>query len=76
MSMKPLRKKLQFCVTIIVFLLLFTGCHPHVPVPVMEFPEMHIEVDPTGEIPTRFWDAYSIFNKANHLFDDEKFLKD
>ncbi len=72
--MGQLRKNILFYVAPLLVLLFF-GCHPKVPSPEMEFPEMHIEVDPTGEIPSRFWDAYSLFNKANHLFDDGRFEK-
>lgn len=39
----------------------------------LEFPSMHIEVDPTGKLPAKFWDSYTLFNQANRLYDEKRF---
>lgn len=39
----------------------------------MDFPDMHIEVDPSGDVPAKFWDAYILFRQGNELFDAKRF---
>lgn len=57
-----------------VLVFVFPGCTARqVPSAKIEFPDMHIEVDPTGKLPANFWDAYSLLNDGNRLFDQKRF---
>jgi hypothetical protein len=55
-------------------LFLVVGCSAKKPVnQTIGFPEMHVEVDPEGKLPPRYWDSYSLYNKANLLFDAQSY---
>ncbi len=72
--MTPTRKAIAFFVSALLLLFGLTGCSAHKPInQAINFPDMHIEVDPTGNLPAKFWDSYSLFNQANRLFDDKEF---
>ena len=40
-----------------------------------KFDPMHIEVDPTGKLPPRFWDTYTLFEQAGTFFDAKQYDK-
>ncbi|MCZ7586397.1 MAG: tetratricopeptide repeat protein [Deltaproteobacteria bacterium] len=51
---------------------LAAGCAARKPPPV-RFDPLHIEVDPAGELPPRFWDSYSLMQDAGRAFEQKKF---
>ncbi len=75
--MQSLTRKTKFFFVVGWILLFgFAGCTAKKPInQSMNFPDMHIEVDPKGELPAKFWDSYSLFNQANRLFDENQFEK-
>lgn len=49
---------------------IFSGCTAKkTPSVQLDFPAMHIEADPQGKLPPKYWDAYTLFNKGNKAFD-------
>lgn len=67
-------KKITFLAVAFFFCFQFFGCSTRQsPTERLEFPSMHIEVDPKGQLPARFWDTYTLFNRANRLYDEKRF---
>ncbi len=45
------------------------------PSQVLDLGSGHVEVDPHGELPPRFWDSYTLLAEGNALFDQEKYAE-
>jgi tetratricopeptide (TPR) repeat protein len=76
--MKPFRRHGLSIAAAIFFLVLATGCATKQvkgPNARIDLPDVHIEVDPSGNLPAKFWDSYSLFNKANKQFDKGNYDK-
>ena len=60
-------------VMMVCFLLVLCGCAKRGPNTQIDLPDMHIEVDPSGNLPANFWDSYTLFKEADKLFDQERY---
>ena len=72
--MKPKAFLVAVAFTAALLPCLLAGCAARAPLSIdMSSDPLHIEVDPEGSLPPRFWDSYLLMQRAEALFSEKRF---